>query len=86
MVSVSFGVLKDGRNLALSNTGAAAVALAVGNNSQSTTYSGVLSGAGSLTNVGTGTLTLNTASNTYCGGTRRGRNMEAPVTSAIRFI
>jgi autotransporter-associated beta strand protein len=43
-------------------------ALTVGNNNQNTTYSGVLSGSGSLLKVGAGTLTLN-GGNTYTGNT-----------------
>jgi fibronectin-binding autotransporter adhesin len=46
----------------------AAVALTVGGNNATTTYSGVLSGAGSLTKTGTGTLTLS-GTNTYLGTT-----------------
>jgi autotransporter-associated beta strand protein len=41
-------------------------ALSIGGNNGSTTYSGTLSGGGSLTKNGTGTLTLS-ASNTYSG-------------------
>ncbi|HLP78199.1 MAG TPA: autotransporter-associated beta strand repeat-containing protein, partial [Candidatus Paceibacterota bacterium] len=43
-------------------------ALTVGNNNASTTYSGVMSGEGSLIKVGSGTLTL-TGTNTYKGNT-----------------
>jgi autotransporter-associated beta strand protein len=44
------------------------VALTVGYNNSSTTYSGVMSGPGSLIKVGAGTLTL-TGANTYTGNT-----------------
>ncbi|MFI5377705.1 MAG: autotransporter-associated beta strand repeat-containing protein, partial [Tepidisphaerales bacterium] len=44
------------------------VALTVGNNNVSSTYSGALSGPGSLTKVGTGTLTLS-GNSSYTGGT-----------------
>jgi autotransporter-associated beta strand protein len=43
-------------------------ALTVGNNNSSTTYSGVMSGTGSLIKVGSGTLNL-TGANTYTGNT-----------------
>ena len=44
------------------------VALTVGGNNQSTVYSGVLSGGGSLIKTGSGTLTI-TASQSYAGPT-----------------
>ena len=50
------------------NIGLGSVALSVGNNNSNTTYSGVLSGTGSLTKIGTGVLTLSGA-NTYSGAT-----------------
>ncbi len=50
------------------NIGLGSVALTVGNNNSNTTYSGVLSGTGSLTVIGTGVLTLSGA-NTYSGAT-----------------
>ena len=46
-------------------------ALTVGNNNSSSSYSGVMSGSGSLTKVGTGTLTL-AGANTYTGDTTVG--------------
>ncbi len=72
--TVSFGVLTDAtlgglsgsRNISLEN--AAAVALSVGGNNATSTYSGVLSGTGSLVKTGYGTQTL-TGSNSYTGAT-----------------
>ncbi|MEI6077145.1 MAG: autotransporter-associated beta strand repeat-containing protein [Verrucomicrobiota bacterium] len=57
-----------GYDLALQNSAASPVTLTVGGNGVSTTYAGVLSGAGSLTKSGAGTLTLS-AANTYTGNT-----------------
>ncbi|HVU23864.1 MAG TPA: autotransporter-associated beta strand repeat-containing protein, partial [Opitutus sp.] len=68
LTSATLGGLSGGQNLALTNGSSAAVALTVGNNSGSTTYSGVLSGGGSLTKTGSGTLTLS-GTNTYTGTT-----------------
>ncbi len=72
-----------GYNIALTNTGAAAVALTVGGNNQSTTYAGVMSGAGSLVKVGSGTLTL-TGANTYSGGTTVNAGALAGTATGIR--
>ncbi len=54
--------------LVLEDAAAQAVNLTVGGNNATTTYSGTLSGAGTLTKAGTGTVTLaGTSANTYSG-------------------
>ncbi len=60
------GGLSGSRDLALQDILGNALALKVGNNNQSTTYTGALTGAGSLTKIGTGGLVLGSA-NTYTG-------------------
>lgn len=66
----TFGGLSGSANLALQNNAGtpAAIALTVGANNASTSYTGALTAAGSLTKTGTGTLTLGGA-NSYSGGT-----------------
>jgi autotransporter-associated beta strand protein len=67
------GLAQD--NIALQDTAGNPVALTVGENgsdnniSPTTTYSGVLSGPGSLTKVGTGGMLTLAGPNTYSGGT-----------------
>ncbi len=63
------GGLSGGKRLDLDDTGGDGVALIVGGDGQSTTYSGRLTGNGSLTWAGSGRLTLSGTSNTYSGGT-----------------
>lgn len=65
LTAATFGGLKGGQSLALP----ANLALTVGGNNQSTSYTGALSGSGaSLTKVGSGILTLS-AVQSYTGGT-----------------
>ncbi len=87
----TLGGLSGGNALSLSDTASNPVALTVGNNNSSNTYSGVLSGGGSLTQVGTGTLTLSGA-NSYSGGTaiqsgtiRLGANNTLPTAGTVTF-
>ena len=68
LTSGTLGGLTGPGLLTLSNAASAALALSVGNNNGSTTYSGVLNGSGSLTKIGAGSLTL-TNTNTYTGTT-----------------
>jgi fibronectin-binding autotransporter adhesin len=70
ITSATFGGLKGSRDLALTNISAspAAVALTVGNNNTDASYSGNLTGSGSLIKVGTATQTL-FGNNTYSGAT-----------------
>ncbi len=72
--SFSLGALTGNGNVALTEINEAtlaagnSVALTVGGNNATTTYTGTMSGNGNLTKTGSGTFTL-TASNTYAGGT-----------------
>lgn len=66
--AITLGGLKGSQNLALTNAANTAVTLTVGGNNQSTTYGGILSGAGSLIKQGTDTFTLS-GNNTFTGAT-----------------
>lgn len=66
--SGTLGGLTGTQNLSLTNASSGAVALSIGNNNASTSYSGNLGGSGSLVKVGSGTLTL-TGNNAYSGTT-----------------
>ncbi len=63
-----FGGLNGPDSLSLTDMSNAPVTIQVGQNNASTTYSGILSGAGGLTKLGTGTLQLN-GTNLYSGST-----------------
>ena len=62
------GGLSGAGNIALADANNAAVTLQVGSKGANTTYSGTISGPGSLTKTGSGQLTLSGIS-TYVGGT-----------------
>ncbi len=63
VTSIILGGLSGAYNIANGGN-----ALSVGNNNSSTTYSGILSGTGALTKLGTGIFTLS-GQNTYTGAT-----------------
>ncbi len=66
--SATFGGLTGQRNLSLQNASGAAVALSVGSNDTSASYTGALTGGGSLAKMGSGTLTISGA-HSYSGAT-----------------
>ena len=66
--AATLGGLTGSGSLALSNASSAAVALSVGNNGLATTYSGALTGPGSLIKLGSNMLTLSCI-NSYAAGT-----------------
>ena len=66
--AATLGGLSGPGAISLTNASSAAVALSVGNDSASTTYSGTLKGPGSLKKIGSGLLCL-TSPSTYAGGT-----------------
>jgi fibronectin-binding autotransporter adhesin len=66
--SATLGGLSGNQYVTLTNSVPAAVALSVGNNNTNTVYSGNMMGLGSLTKIGTGTLTLSGSSG-YSGNT-----------------
>ena len=76
ITTATFGGLSGAGDLALTNTDTTEVALKVGNNNTNSSYSGTLSGAGSLEKIGTGALTVTNTSNSVAfmvtGGTLTG--------------
>ncbi|MFT7487670.1 MAG: autotransporter-associated beta strand protein [Candidatus Promineifilaceae bacterium] len=66
--NVTLGGLSGDEPLTLANASSDAIALAVGGNGDTTSFSGGLSGAGSLTKMGAGMLTL-AGENSYSGTT-----------------
>jgi autotransporter-associated beta strand protein len=72
LTAATFGGLTGSQGLPLSNSGGAAVALTLGNNNVSSTYTGDLSGNGSLTKNGSGTVQIGSGTSggaTYTGAT-----------------
>ena len=67
----TLGGLSGGQSFALTDTGGNPVALSIGNNNLNTTYSGAMSGSGSLTKVGSGIFALS-GGNTFTGVTTIG--------------
>jgi autotransporter-associated beta strand protein len=84
ITAAAIGGLSGTQNLSMLSQSSAAVALTVGSNNATTTYSGVLSGTGSsLTKAGTGTLTL-AGANSYSGTTTvNGGTLELPAGGVI---
>jgi autotransporter-associated beta strand protein len=68
LTNANFGGLQGSGSLSLNNASLVAVALTVGGNNASTSFSGILNGSGGLTKVGNGTLTL-LGSNSYACAT-----------------
>jgi fibronectin-binding autotransporter adhesin len=65
----TMGSIAGAGTLALTDEAAAPVTLVAGANNTSTTYSGLISGTGgALVKLGSGTLTLSNASNSFTGG------------------
>jgi len=81
--AATLGGLNSAQNISLVNLSSAAVALTVGNNNSTTTYSGSFSGSGSLIKAGTGTFTL-TGTNTFSGGiTANFGTLEVPANGVV---
>ncbi|MGA2254578.1 MAG: autotransporter-associated beta strand repeat-containing protein, partial [Thermoguttaceae bacterium] len=68
IVNPTLGGLAGGGHIALTTAASEPVMLNVGQNGQNTTYSGILSGAGGLTKLGSGVLAV-ASSNAYAGPT-----------------
>jgi len=72
------GAIGGSGGIALKDTGGHPITLVTGGNNANTTYSGVISGPGTLVHNGSGTLVL-TGVNTYTGGTILGPDTLASV-------
>ena len=68
LTAVTLAGLTGSQNLSLNNASSAAVALTLGNNNVTSSYSGGMTGFGSVSKNGSGTVTLS-GSNTYTGST-----------------
>ena len=82
----TLGGLSGSKAITLKDTANNPVALSVGNNGQSTTYSGAIDGGGSLTKIGSGALTLTgalsyTGNTTVSGGVLTVSNIDTPAAT-----
>jgi fibronectin-binding autotransporter adhesin len=68
MHNLMIGSIEGGGQISLGALSGQVASITVGSNNLSTTFSGVISGFGTVTKVGTGALTLS-GTNTYTGGT-----------------
>jgi autotransporter-associated beta strand protein len=71
--AATVGGLSGSQNLNLTNTSGNAVALTIGNNNVTASYSGILGGSGSVDKIGSGTITIGSGANggaAYTGGSR----------------
>jgi autotransporter-associated beta strand protein len=69
LTSVTLAGLKGSGGLNLASSSGTALAISIGSNNATTTFSGIFSGSGSLTKVGTGRLTLSSFGLTGTGTT-----------------
>lgn len=86
VTTADFGGLEGSGGFSLVNAATSPVALTIGSNNNSYTFSGVIGGAGSLTKTGTGVQTLS-GINTYTGNTDvSGGSLVLADNGGLRFL